>query len=372
MPDTWNVAAALQAGPPETFQFREFCERTPGDAELYKWSTCFMEEFKVTNWRVTGVKSFMARSSGFALSDVTIKAKICDTRRARWRSGSLLQELLIRMTPFGVRNSTRTRLHLMYCKKRNALCRGPHDDYDARYNSESDCSVDVTLQIAKTHEQVISFESMFEGTAGMSFPLFWDVSKARDMKGMFSKSDLNQDLSTWGWDVSAVMNMDEMFENADAFTGQGLSTWTVSRVTSMSRMFQEAAMFNGDLYENEKLLLSVLLPDPSDICDAGFVVLYTNRNISHHFHLKFRQIVGLSTRDTCAYFLNMSGLCMQLRGPNSIRNHPHQKNALTTSVEGRLPSCEDEGVRTRSTKITSQNVNVCFGYGDGGFFRTRI
>ena len=72
-----------------------------------------------------------------------------------------------------------------------------------------------------------------------------DVSKAKDMSGLFSADvlkDFNGDIS--GWDVSRVTDMRYMF-NGSRFNGD-ISKWDVSRVKNMASMFN-SSKFNGDI-----------------------------------------------------------------------------------------------------------------------------
>jgi surface protein len=71
----------------------------------------------------------------------------------------------------------------------------------------------------------------------------WDVSRVKDMNGLFSDRDsFNDSLALW--DVSNVTNMSSMFRNATKFN-QDLSAWNVSKVTSMDEMFFSAHSFNN-------------------------------------------------------------------------------------------------------------------------------
>ena len=70
----------------------------------------------------------------------------------------------------------------------------------------------------------------------------WDVSNVEDMRGMFSNTDFNQDISSW--DVSNVTNMSCMF--CGSTFNQDISSWDVSNVTYMSDMFSGSS-FNQDI-----------------------------------------------------------------------------------------------------------------------------
>ena len=70
----------------------------------------------------------------------------------------------------------------------------------------------------------------------------WDVSNVEDMRGMFSNTDFNQDISSW--DVSNVTNMSCMF--CGSTFNQDISSWDVSNVTCMSDMFSGSS-FNQDI-----------------------------------------------------------------------------------------------------------------------------
>lgn len=73
----------------------------------------------------------------------------------------------------------------------------------------------------------------------------WDVSKVRDMAGMFlGAASFNQDISSWN--VGRVRDMDFMFYGAKAFN-QDISKWDISSVRSMYSMFEGAKSFNQDI-----------------------------------------------------------------------------------------------------------------------------
>jgi hypothetical protein len=72
----------------------------------------------------------------------------------------------------------------------------------------------------------------------------WDVSKVRDMRGVFSgMPSFNQPLA---WDVRLVENMGSMFAQAEKFN-QSVDAWDVSNVTSMRSMFEDASAFDQPL-----------------------------------------------------------------------------------------------------------------------------
>lgn len=70
----------------------------------------------------------------------------------------------------------------------------------------------------------------------------WDVSSVTDMSNMFRESEFNGDIS--GWDVSSVTDMAGLF--ADSKFNDDISGWNVSSVTTMERMF-ELSIFNGNI-----------------------------------------------------------------------------------------------------------------------------
>lgn len=69
-----------------------------------------------------------------------------------------------------------------------------------------------------------------------------DVSEVTNMKGLFSGSKFNGDISQWN--VSKVEDMRSMFKGSE-FNGD-ISKWNVSKVKNMSYMFDESK-FNGDV-----------------------------------------------------------------------------------------------------------------------------
>ena len=69
-----------------------------------------------------------------------------------------------------------------------------------------------------------------------------DVSKIKNMRGVFSNSQFTGDISKW--DVSKVEDMSSMFEDSQ-FNGD-ISKWDVSSVKDMFRMFSNS-QFNGDI-----------------------------------------------------------------------------------------------------------------------------
>ena len=55
----------------------------------------------------------------------------------------------------------------------------------------------------------------------------------------------NPDIGSW--DVTKATNMRNMFSGNSAFTGRGLSQWDTARVGSMSFMFSGASAFDADI-----------------------------------------------------------------------------------------------------------------------------
>ena len=73
----------------------------------------------------------------------------------------------------------------------------------------------------------------------------WDVSSAKNMRGMFDGcKKFNCDISDW--DVSSVEDMSWMFAEAESFN-QNLSRWNVGKVKQMYATFCEAKSFNYPL-----------------------------------------------------------------------------------------------------------------------------
>lgn len=72
----------------------------------------------------------------------------------------------------------------------------------------------------------------------------WNVSKVKDMSGIFKYTAINHNLNSW--DTSNVENMHEMFFSAVFFNGD-ISSWDVSQVRDMSLMFEYAVRFNQNI-----------------------------------------------------------------------------------------------------------------------------
>ena len=72
----------------------------------------------------------------------------------------------------------------------------------------------------------------------------WNVSKVKDMFGVFHTTSFNQDISKW--EFPNVLNMSYMFCNATSFN-QDISNWKFPKVTDMSAMFWGAKSFNQNI-----------------------------------------------------------------------------------------------------------------------------
>ena len=72
----------------------------------------------------------------------------------------------------------------------------------------------------------------------------WNVSKVKDMFGVFHTTSFNQDISKW--EFPNVLNMNYMFCNATSFN-QDISNWKFPNVEDMSYMFFGAKSFNQDI-----------------------------------------------------------------------------------------------------------------------------
>ena len=69
-----------------------------------------------------------------------------------------------------------------------------------------------------------------------------DISKIKDLSGLFEGSEFNGDISKW--DVSNVTNMSYLF--LDSQFNDDISKWDVSNVTDMSNLFCHSK-FNRDI-----------------------------------------------------------------------------------------------------------------------------
>ena len=72
----------------------------------------------------------------------------------------------------------------------------------------------------------------------------WNVSKVKDMFGVFHTTSFNQDISKW--EFPNVLNMNYMFCNATSFN-QDISNWKFPNVEDMSGMFDNSTSFNQDI-----------------------------------------------------------------------------------------------------------------------------
>ena len=122
----------------------------------------------------------------------------------------------------------------------------------------------------------------------------WDVSKVRDMKGVFSgMRSFNQRLA---WDVSRVERMDDMFASCSEFN-QSVDGWDVSNVTSMRSMFEEASAFDQPLSGWKSRVSRVV-----DM-DSMFYGAY-----------RFNRSIDWDTR-SCKNFRYMFGQCLGMASP---------------------------------------------------------
>ncbi|AEM69154.1 lipoprotein [Allomuricauda ruestringensis DSM 13258] len=94
---------------------------------------------------------------------------------------------------------------------------------------------------------ITDMESVFHGTRSDKLTVDkWDVKNVVNMKGLFSYSSFNGDISEW--DVGKVESMNSMFNGADLFN-QNLNNWNVSSVKDMTLMFSDAEAFDKDISE---------------------------------------------------------------------------------------------------------------------------
>ena len=77
----------------------------------------------------------------------------------------------------------------------------------------------------------------------------WDVTKVKEMSGMFSNTISYTGLGIDQWDVSFVNEMQGMFANSIKFNGN-LSTWDVLNVIQMNSLFYQATAYMGVGLEN--------------------------------------------------------------------------------------------------------------------------
>lgn len=77
----------------------------------------------------------------------------------------------------------------------------------------------------------------------------WDVSKVKNMEGLFSCGINNDIIGVEDWDVSNVESMANMFAGCTAFNGD-LSDWKVKNVKDFNGMFSDCTTFMGKGLEN--------------------------------------------------------------------------------------------------------------------------
>ncbi|MDZ5622453.1 BspA family leucine-rich repeat surface protein [Nocardioides sp. HM23] len=96
--------------------------------------------------------------------------------------------------------------------------------------------------VAEIPAGVIDMDHMFYAADDFNQPIAdWDVSRVKDMEGMFAESAFNQPIGTW--DVSRVRNMSAMF--AGSPFDQPIGSWDVSQVTDMASMFSGNGGYNS-------------------------------------------------------------------------------------------------------------------------------
>lgn len=99
---------------------------------------------------------------------------------------------------------------------------------------------------------VTNMERMFHTESARNYFGFWDVSKVKNMSGMFWGSQtmrfeyIKDGTGLSHWNVSNVENMSDMFRDNKLFN-DNIANWDVSKVTNMDRMFNNARDFNQDL-----------------------------------------------------------------------------------------------------------------------------
>ena len=104
---------------------------------------------------------------------------------------------------------------------------------------------EISKIFVATNKNIQHTVSFSRYALGNNANLNWiDTSNVTNMRGLFSYSLFNGDIS--GWDVSSVENMESMFYSSE-FNGD-ISRWDVSNVTNMWCMF-EYSKFNGDISE---------------------------------------------------------------------------------------------------------------------------
>ncbi|WP_334086485.1 BspA family leucine-rich repeat surface protein [Helicobacter typhlonius] len=101
--------------------------------------------------------------------------------------------------------------------------------------------------------KVTTMEDCFSGAKHFNVNIqSWNVSKVKNMSGMFYNSNFNQPLNEW--DVSNVKDMSGMFEDAKKFN-QPLDKWNVKNVEHIAGIFYGAKSFaqNIDSWELPKV-----------------------------------------------------------------------------------------------------------------------
>lgn len=132
-------------------------------------------------------------------------------------------------------------------------------------------------------------------TSGWDFGPSTDVSRVRNMYGLFKGNKAFNSPSILDWDVSDVLNMAGMFESCLAFNQPVGLYWDTENCTEMSSMFKSAATFNqpfkdanGNTKFTVKKVNSLLTMfaggytgDDTGVGIAGIVPTTFNQDLSH-------------------------------------------------------------------------------------------
>jgi len=108
----------------------------------------------------------------------------------------------------------------------------------------SDANLNI-IDVSKIDDMSYLFSNFESDIRNIDISL-WDVSRVKNMEGMFwGCTEFNCNLSKWN--VGIVRDMYGMFYGCKCFTGDGLDKWDVRWVKDMYGMFFGCTTFNSDL-----------------------------------------------------------------------------------------------------------------------------